>query len=110
MKKIILLLALGCQMAAAQKSTSVWCFGDSAGIDFSSGSPVLFNSAVVSRGNCCSISDSLGNLLFYANVSPAIATNVWTKLHTPMPNSNIMVGDGFYQGQIIVPMPGNNNK
>ena len=43
--------------ANAQKQGSVWCFGDSTGIDFGSGLPVTFQSGMDSRGSCVSISD-----------------------------------------------------
>ncbi|MBK7967855.1 MAG: hypothetical protein IPK08_02430 [Bacteroidetes bacterium] len=48
----------------AQFKNNVWCFGDSAGVKFDQGTTQLFNSSTVSRGGSCTISDSVGNLLF----------------------------------------------
>ncbi|MFM7901840.1 MAG: hypothetical protein ACKPAD_07615, partial [Bacteroidota bacterium] len=49
----------------SQNQNSVWCFGDSAGIDFSNlSAPVPIHSNIKSRGSAASISDGNGNLLF----------------------------------------------
>jgi len=50
----------------SQDRNSVWCFGDSAGIDFGSGVAVPIASGMDGRGSCASIADENGNLLFYA--------------------------------------------
>jgi hypothetical protein len=43
-----------------------WYFGDHAGLDFSSGSPVVdLNSAMYTDEGCASISDASGILQFY---------------------------------------------
>ncbi|MBK7388877.1 MAG: hypothetical protein IPI23_07330 [Bacteroidetes bacterium] len=54
----------------AQKRGNVWCFGDSAGIDFSNlGLPQVFTSSLDTRGSCASIADTSGQLLFYAETN-----------------------------------------
>jgi hypothetical protein len=59
-------------MLKGQGRNSIWCFGDSAGIDFRNTlSPSAFVSGLNSKGTCATISDSLGNLLFYC-ASPDI--------------------------------------
>ena len=53
--------------ASAQKRGSVWCFGDSALVDFSDTANIVTGtSSVKSRGSCVSISDSAGYLILYA--------------------------------------------
>ena len=83
--------------ATAQNRNSVWCFGDSAGINFSNiNNPVPFTSSVEGRGSCVSIADNNGNLLFYSNTWMYIArTIVWNALHDTMTNSYPMGGGGY---------------
>ena len=97
MKKYLLLalmvLSLNC---FSQNRNSVWCFGDSAGIDFSNlSNPVPFTSSVEGRGSCVSIADNNGNLLFYSNTYMNMArTMVWNALNDTMTNSYPMGGGG----------------
>ena len=82
----------------AQNRNSIWCFGDSAGINFINiNNPVPFTSSVEGRGSCVSIADNNGNLLFYSNTWMYIArTIVWNALHDTMTNSYPMGGgDGI---------------
>ena len=81
----------------AQNKNSVWCFGDSAGIDFSNiNNPAPFTSSVEGRGSCVSIADNNGNLLFYSNTWMYIArTIVWNALNDTMTNSYPMGGGGY---------------
>ncbi|MFI5220220.1 MAG: T9SS type A sorting domain-containing protein [Bacteroidia bacterium] len=89
----------------AQKENYIWYFGDSAGVDFNSGSPVaLTNSAMFQLEGCASISDANGNLLFYTD-----GVSVWDSSHTQMPNGNSLLGGlSSTQSALIVPFPGNN--
>ncbi|MBL0341517.1 MAG: hypothetical protein IPP71_11585 [Bacteroidetes bacterium] len=50
----------------SQKTNNVWCFGDSAGINFNNANILTGTSNVKSRGSAISIADSSGQLLFYA--------------------------------------------
>ena len=96
-------------IAKAQNQNSVWVFGDSAGIDFSSGVPVTFASEMDGRGSCVSISDSSGNLLFYANTiagNPWHSTLVYNNLHQVMQNGDSIVGEAWYNELVIVPVGG----
>ncbi|MFN8235935.1 MAG: hypothetical protein U0X89_07385 [Bacteroidia bacterium] len=81
----------------AQNRNSIWCFGDSAGINFSNiNNPVPFTSSVEGRGSCVSIADNNGNLLFYSNTWMYTArTIVWNALHDTMTNSYPMGGGGY---------------
>jgi hypothetical protein len=87
----------------AQKQTHHWYFGINAGLDFSSGSPsVVTNGALNTTEGCASISDSLGNLLFYTD-----GVNVWNSTHTLMPNGTGLNGDvSTTQSALIVKKPG----
>ena len=94
----------------AQNKNSIWCFGDSAGINFSNiNNPVPFTSSVEGRGSCVSIADNNGNLLFYSNTWMYIArTIVWNALDDTMTNSYPM--GGGYNDLQIVPFPDGQNK
>ncbi len=87
---------------------NIWYFGDHAGLDFNSGSPVFTSGGQVdfpdgthSEGSA-SICDSSGNLLFYTN-----GKTVWNKNHLMMPNGNGLWGNwSSTQAALIVPQPG----
>lgn len=86
----------------AQNEGNIWYFGENAGIDFNSGSPVsLTNSAMNTIEGCASISTASGHIQFYTN---GIA--VWDSTHTAMPNGTGLLGDeSSTQSGIIVPVP-----
>ena len=63
---LTILFSLACLISSGQGKNSIWCFGDSAGIDFRNiSSPSIFGSGMNSKGSCATVSDSLGNLIFY---------------------------------------------
>jgi WD40 repeat protein len=107
MKKITLLFAFISLIihANAQEQTEKWYFGVLAGVDFSPATPVaLTNGAMNTSEGCSSISDSLGNLLFYSD-----GQTVWNRNHTPMPNgTGLLAGITCTQAALIVPKPGSN--
>ena len=114
MKKIlvILFLTLNYFSVYSQKQGNIWCFGDSAGINFNQSPPSTFTSSVRSRGSCCSIADTSGSLLFYANTGSGVlgsTTLVWTSEHQLMQNGDSIVGQGWYYELVIVPNPASNN-
>jgi len=85
---------------------NIWYFGNGAGLDFSSGSPVaITDGALHSYEGGGSICDLEGNLLFYTD-----GDTVWDRLHNPMPNGTGLLGCGNYgssaQNGLIVPKPG----
>ncbi len=66
-----------------------WYFGNKAGITFNSGTPVVLTDGqmLVQRASI-SVSDSLGNLLFYSD-----GQRVWNRNHQVMPNgTNLQAG------------------
>jgi len=81
----------------AQNKNSIWCFGDSAGINFSNiNNPVPFTSSVEGRGSCVSIADNNGNLLFYSNTWMYIARKiVWKGLADILKNPYPQGGGGY---------------
>lgn len=88
------------------KRTYHWYFGDDAGIDFNSGSPVAdINSSMYAMEGCASISDTSGNLLFYTN-----GDTVWNKNHQVMPMGTGLLGCiSSSQSAIIIPKPQSSN-
>lgn len=107
---LILTLIILCQKGFSQsvdmKRTYHWYFGDSCGIDFSSGLPQIdTNGVIATLEGCASISDTSGKLLFYTD-----GTYVWDSTHTLMPNGFGLHGNWSSQNSaIIVPNPGNQN-
>ncbi len=90
----------------AQKENNVWYFGENAGLDFNSGSPVsITNGALNNTEACGSISDANGNLLFYTD-----GIQVWDKTHTLMPNGTGLLGDASSSQLCIVPLPGSTSQ
>lgn len=105
---VILLFLLNTN-SYSQGRNNIWCFGDSAGIDFNQSPPVPFVSSVRSRGSCVSIADSLGNLLFYANDRVGNwnnSTRVWDAHNNLMQNGDSLQGEGLYNELVIIPKPG----
>ncbi|MDR7209054.1 T9SS type B sorting domain-containing protein [Flavobacterium piscis] len=88
----------------AQKEAAIWFFGNYAGLDFNSGSPVaLTNGKLITKEGCATISDKDGNLLFYTDGSI-----VYNKNHQIMPNGSGLLGhNSSTQSAIIVPKPNN---
>ncbi len=87
-----------------------WYFGENVAFNFNTNitqtAPILLNTnALVSDEGCTSISDSLGNLLFYSN-----GRKVFNKTHSLMLNGDNLFGHpSAFQSSIAVKKPGNNN-
>jgi hypothetical protein len=83
-----------------QNQNSIWCLGDSSGIDFGSGSAQNFVSAIDSRGTCASIADQYGSLIFYCGTR-ALPTSdrtgiVYNRLHQKVANGDSLMGEAWY--------------
>jgi hypothetical protein len=92
----------------AQKRGAVWCFGDSAGIDFNLiNTPITFASSLVTRGSCGSISNNDGELLFYCSTRSGWPGDysgfVWNKNHNLMLSGDSIAGDSWYHEMTIIP-------
>jgi|JRYD01.1.fsa_nt_gb hypothetical protein len=112
-KSLIILFVLSGELTFAQNRNSVWCFGDSALIDFSDTSNIIVGSCGLdTRGSCVSIANENGKLLFYAETRATISGNttlVFDTTHQVMQNGNNIVGRGWYQELVIVPNPANDS-
>ncbi|MEO8146282.1 MAG: hypothetical protein ABI723_01530 [Bacteroidia bacterium] len=111
---LLIILILLSTIVNAQHRNDIWCFGDSAGIDFSNiNNPMPIHSAVKSRGSCVSICDANSNLLFYGYTRatlPGNTTLLKNRNDTIMLNGDNVVGRGWYMELVIIPMPGNSDQ
>jgi gliding motility-associated-like protein len=87
---------------------NIWYFGNGAGLDFSSGSPVaITNGALHTNEGCASMCDLNGNLLMYTD-----GDTIWDRNHNPMPNGTGLMGCSLgssIQAGLIMPQPLNSN-
>ena len=83
-----MLILISPLVTLSQGEFNIWYFGNKAGLDFNTVPPTpLHNSAMwIAATATVSISDSLGNLLFYSN-----GAMVWNRNHQVMPNGNGLV-------------------
>lgn len=83
-----------------------WYFGQKAGLDFKSGSPVaLTDGAIDTFEGCATLSNPSGQLLFYSD-----GITIWNKSHQIMLNGEGLFGNSTTtQSATIVPKPGSSN-
>lgn len=84
------------------KANRVWPFGDSAGVDFTNGSPATFLTSINTLEGCASVCDTAtGALLFYAG-----GGNCYNRNHEIMLNGDTIIDGGgtTSQGDCIVPV------
>lgn len=104
MKKFVLAFILNLTtLIYSQQEANVWYFGNNAGLDFNSGSPVaLLNGQLDTQESCGSIADTSGQLLFYTD-----GMSVFNRNHVVMPNGSGLLGQSSSsQSGTIVPAPG----
>lgn len=102
-RQISLLISLFIStIAYSQNEGNIWYFGENAGLDFNSGSPIaLTDGAMNTLEGCSNISDSFGNILIYTD---GIA--VWNSEHDTMPNGwGLMGNPTTSQSAIIIKKP-----
>jgi hypothetical protein len=112
MKKTLFILLLFSLQLSAQKEANFWYFGENAGLDFSSGSPVaLDNGRLNTLEGCSTISDRDGSLLFYTDGS-----TLYNRNHEVMNfesngdlASNLGGNSSSTQSGLFVPNPSNEN-
>ena len=112
LRNIIVLLVLSINICHAQYKNSVWCFGDSARIDFVNGTATAGGSIVASRGSCVSIADSIG-LLFYGFTNPGTgfySAKIINRNNVLMDGGDSIVGNSWYNELMIIPNPAGNNR
>ena len=103
---ISLIFLLVCSLGFCQNENNIWYFGENAGLDFSSSSPVaLTNGQMDMLEGCASVSSPSGKLLFYTD-----GMTVWNKNHTVMVNGTGLFGENSStQSAIIVKKPGSSS-
>jgi len=85
----------------SQGQYNYWHFGINSSIHFHGSPSVQNNSQIISVSACASMSDTLGNLLFYTN-----GDTVWAKDNSIMPNGTGLFGrPDVQQTALIVPDP-----
>lgn len=113
-----LLLLFGSFIAKSQNISNYnnnWVFGQGSHINFTGGGPIVTSVTSTINGGegVASISDGLGNLLFYANTDNNTSVNrsLYGANHLPMPNgTNLMSHESASQGIIITRDPENCNQ
>jgi len=103
------------RFSEAQFNQHVWHFGDSAGIDFRDpGLGALpFHSATRTKGSNADINTDLGEQLFYVGDHPftgVYSTLIFDSNDIVMPGCDSVYGPGAYNGIVIVPRPGWNDR
>lgn len=99
----VVLLCTIVTFSTAQPHKNNWYFGNGAGIEFSGGLPLAISSNLMyADEGSATVSDHLGNLLFYTNGQVVYNSN-----HTIMPNGSGL-GSTIWtcQPAVIVPLPG----
>jgi len=100
----LFILSLSIKLSYAQNQANFWYFSDYCGLDFKSGIPeVLHDGQTRTNLGNATISDSLGNLLFYT-----AKFSVFNKNHLIMDNGDGLAYAGTF-GRAIVKWPGNDN-
>jgi len=88
-----------------QKETANWFFGEYAGLNFNSKTPVAQVGKLATREGCAAISNDRGALLFYTDGS-----TIWNRNHGVMPNGTDLFGNNSStQSAIIIPKPEEKN-
>jgi len=113
LKKFLFILFIICSTTLQAQNPDIkrtwhWYFGNHAGLDFSSGTPMAdTNGQMIVWKGSATMSDTAGNLLFYTN-----GIQVWNKNHQIMPNGNFLINSysPVAPTQILaVPKPGSSN-
>ncbi len=103
----------------SQKRGYVWTFGHHAAIDFNVGAPVNDTYAVISRGSCASICDTVGPLLFYSSYDddvyniggpPFSNGEIFNSQHQTMQNGDSIVMGLWYYELVVIDNPLNQNQ
>lgn len=117
LRSFFVIILVSCALISevlAQKESTWWYFTHSAGLQFNFLPPLpdtnandsLFTYGTTNGGDATSISDSNGNLLFYAS-----STGVFNRKHWSMPNGLFFEGPTeAEQGAIIIPRPNRDNQ
>lgn len=105
-KYLFIFILLGLQINSfSQKQGNNWFFGNHAGVNFNTGTPVAQTGGATTAANnlegTATISDTAGNLLFYTD-----GQTVWNRNHATMTNGTGLMGNASAtQCAVIVPHP-----
>lgn len=110
----LFIIFLSCKLFSQGKGDT-WCFGDSVTLALQSGNFVNQSSSNINSIEAsASISDSIGNLLFYCGgyTNNTVGyINVWNASHQLIQNGDSILGDGtITNGLIIIPFPSDSAK
>ena len=113
---IFLWMLLSVVNCVGQNRNNIWCFGDSAGIDFNNGAvPII--SSLNTRGSCVSYCDTSGQLKLYASTGDnndftnyPFYTRVFNSSNLLIVNGDSIRGTGWYKELVLIPMPGDSMK
>lgn len=96
-------IALSCAITSFAQ-TSVWYFGNNAGLRFTGmgGTTPEAGSAMVTNEGCTAATDNSGNLLFYAD-----GQRIWHGGTHALVTSTMLGSPSSTQSSIVVPLPGN---
>ncbi|PKP04610.1 MAG: hypothetical protein CVU11_04335 [Bacteroidetes bacterium HGW-Bacteroidetes-6] len=103
---IVSFFALFNSLCFAQNHNNNWYFGSHAGLTFNTNPPsALTNGQLSTFEGCASISDNLGQIMFYTDGSV-----VYNRNHVTMANGSGLLGSwSSTQSAIIVPLPGSDS-
>lgn len=111
---ILILLLVNVPYSFGQGRSATWCFGDSAGIQFTSGGIVGITTVLQSYEASASISDTSGNLLLYAGSiggNNIFHANIYNNLNQQLLNGDSIIStSSITQGLLFLPFFNNNNK
>jgi len=106
MKKLLLLLVCSCAISLSAQQANVWRFGNGAGLDFNTGSPVALPAGPMNTTEACATAcDNQGQLLFYTN-----GVTVWNRNNVVMPNGTGLTAGTSTTQTLIVQKPGDCSK
>jgi hypothetical protein len=102
-------------LSAQNYKGDVWCFGDSAGINWSIPSnPTSFISMNKGRSGTASLCDSSNNLLLYSGyvfngLTSQLRYSVYNRFHQLVENGDSIFGEDWYHSALFIPKPGNDS-
>ncbi len=82
-KVLMLLNVLLLSVTVRGQQENIWAFGQYAGLDFNSGTPMPIKTAINRWEGCASVCDKNGQLLFYTE-----GDTIWNRNHLIMPDGS----------------------
>lgn len=102
----LLLIGLCLLNTALAQRANVWYFGNYAGIDFNSSTPVAIKGSLNTNEGCAVICDDQGNMLLYTD-----GVKIYNSNHAVVNSSTPLYGNSSStQSAIVVPKPDNSSR